>query len=72
VYIGIFNKETKQLDLVPSDYFRMKSQGPVLNSDDSNPNADRFQRSIDKTTKLTDYRSKKRALANKFGTLVCD
>jgi hypothetical protein len=48
----------------------MKSEGPALHHDD-NPNADKFQRTLTKTSKLTDYRSQKRALANQFGTLVC-
>lgn len=67
-YIGLFNKSTHQLDLIPADYFRMKSRGPKKTSALATKNSLKFENKIAKQKNLSNYNDQRKGMADLFST----
>lgn len=65
-YIGIFNKETNKLDLVPADYFHLRSSGPQKSTETYNET--QLKHKLQKQDNLVGYYNIKRSMCSKFST----
>jgi len=65
-YVGIFNKETNQLNLVPADYFHLHSSGPQKSSETINEL--QLRTKLERQDNLVGYSNKKKSMCSKFST----